>query len=137
MSEMRKIGEMQPIEYTAGGNFRTGLALDAHCDEMRCELGAMTVGEPGKLMFVSLLLRAVQPGKRVALAIRLKEEGTETPALLRTVTLPPNESSGPRDILVKEIPFVLPGHGKKEQRNFTAQAWAHYMDTDTAQASAL
>lgn len=121
-----------PVEVTVGG-----------CqDSMVMDLGNTLLESPGRIVQLSVTVRNVCPGKRVALAVILTEvdpSGGEYPRGMKTLTLPAHSAPTCRDILVRCIKFVLPedlnvSGGEPTAmcgvRNLRVRLIAHNIDTD-------
>jgi len=97
---------------------------------IRCEQG-------GCILEVSLKLKDVAPGRRVAVGVLLEEETEGGGGLChgaRTIAVPAHRNSAPSDIPLDHILFVLPRFDAEEnvrpQRRFRVSAVSHYMDAD-------
>lgn len=75
------------------------------------DLGPLPPAEEGCILELALTLEGVQPETRTALALtltELDEAGREFPRGVRTLLVPAHHGEGPRDIVVRDIRFLLP-----------------------------
>lgn len=96
----------------------------------------------GRIVELSLKIKNVCPKKRVALAVILKEidkAGNEYSRGLKTITIPAHNYPMCKDVMVKNIRFVLPEdlnvnstnpNSICSERNFRASFIANYIDSD-------
>lgn len=111
------------------------------CEDTKdCEFGEMSLDGQGRILDVSLTLRNVCPGKRVAVGIVLTEvdeNNREYPRGQKIVSVPAHNSPTCRDIPVSNMRFVMPEDisvsGSDDMccncRHFIARVAAHYIDT--------
>ena len=97
----------------------------------------------GRIVQLDATLKAVCPGKQVAVSILLSEttaDGAEKPRGVKHILVPPQEGTDCRDITLKCIQFSLPEaldtDGSQDsicnERSFHARVIANYVDTDFA-----
>ncbi len=109
------------------------------CDEIVCHnLGDFYPDSQGSILELSLTLKNVCRGKRVAVGILLYEincNDEEYPRGFKTLEVPAQEQCARDDIEVKNIRFILPStpysSGNMEQRRFVVKAISHYIDFNT------
>lgn len=140
MSETNRI----PIRLCAGRYIGEDcVAMDSRSDITTCDLTGLSPDTGGKILDLTIKLRNIRPGKRVALGVILSETG---PGNLRetrgvfTATLPAHNEGDKRDLLVKGVRFVLPEDVRlsgADERHFSVQTIAHYIDAEAAQICAL
>ena len=113
----------------------------SRCDSLVTEdAGDVYLDAQGQIIELSVTLKNVCPGRRVALAAVLTElaqDGTEYPRGMQTLTVPAHTGTTCQDVSVPCIRFVAPGDADVSaaaagcgQRRFRARFLAHYMDTD-------
>lgn len=121
-----------PVEFTIEG-----------CqDTLSLDLGDTYLESQGRILELSVTIKNVCPGKRVALGVILTEtdcNGMEHPRGLKTITVPAHTSPGCRDVRVECIKFVLPEdlnvsggnpNGLCGVRNLKVRLLANTIDTD-------
>lgn len=118
----------------------------SRCDSLVTEdAGDVYLDAQGQIIELSVTLKNVCPGRRVALAAVLTElaqDGTEYPRGMQTLTVPAHTGTTCQDVSVPCIRFVAPGDADVSaaagcgQRRFRARFLAHYMDTDMLCSSA-
>lgn len=120
------------------------VAIDGLADVVTCNLNDVSIESNGRLLDLTVKIRGVQPGKRIALGIlltELAENGAAESRGLRTMTIPAHSESDKRDILVSHIRFILPEDlslGSSDgHRLFSVGALAHYIDLDEALVCSL
>lgn len=124
------------VQYAAAeGGMDVRMDMDARCDAMVYDLARMTMPEDGRLLFINIRIGNVRPGRQVALGIILyeDEDGEKRARGLRTLVIPPVEGESARDVLVREIGFVLP-EARSGAHALSARVVAHYMNPDMAAA---
>lgn len=111
-------------------------------DTLSLDLGDTYLESQGRILELSVTLKKVCPGKRVALGVILTEtdpKGTEHPRGLKTITVPAHSYPSCRDIRVECIKFVLPEdlnvsggspHGLCGTRHLKVRLLANTIDTD-------
>lgn len=121
----------EPAELSVGG-----------CeDSLEFDAGELAMESLGRIVQLSVTLKNVCPGKRVALAALINEvdpEGKEHRRGLKTMTVPAHTGASCRDVTVRCIKFVLPedldvsgsADSVCNRRNFRARFIAHYVDND-------
>lgn len=121
----------EPIDFT----------VDGCKDSLVVDLGDTYLESPGRIVQLSVNVKNVCPEKRVALAVILTEvdgNGNEHPRGLKAITIPAHHYPVCRDVLVKNVKFVLPEdlnttcppHSMCGPRNLRARFIAHNIDTD-------
>lgn len=126
----------------AAGDHTDDIALDRCADCMVLCLSDVELDERGRMLELSVRLKNVCPGKRVALGVilnELDEGGNEYARGMRAVTVPAHNESCGCDVLVRGIRFVLPEDlcsSSDGNRRFTARTTVHYVDLDEAQGCA-
>ncbi|MFQ8831818.1 MAG: hypothetical protein ACLR7U_02260 [Ruthenibacterium lactatiformans] len=99
----------------------------------------------GRILDLTMCLKNVCPGKRVAVGIALSEldpRGNEYPRGMKTFTVPAHHHSYCADIPVEAMRFILPedisvsgtSDSCGNRRHFTARVVAHYIDFNSATA---
>lgn len=118
------------------------LSVDSCSDSVVVDLGDTRLESLGRILQLSVTIKNVCPGRRVALAIVLTEvddKHEEHPRGMKTFTVPAHHQSSCRDVLVRCVKFVVPedlnvsgGDTRSlcHDRNFKARVIAHYIDTD-------
>lgn len=109
------------------------------CDEIICHnLGDFYPDSQGCILELSLTLKNVCRGKRVAVGILLYEincNNEEYPRGFKTLEIPDQEQNVTDDIEVKNIRFILPNtqytSGNMNQRRFVVKVVSHYIDFNT------
>lgn len=117
-----------PIDFT----------ISSCSDAVVIDAGALSLSSQGSIVQLSVTLRDVCPGKRVALAVALSETvcGKQEPRGLKTFVVPAHQNPDCQDITVQCIKFILPDAlndhtcGLCCPRNIQVQCFAHYIDTD-------
>lgn len=140
MSESKKGSRMFEV-FDACGCLNK-IELDDRADVLSLRLGDVEPEQCGRIVELSVLLRRVRPGKRVALGIALSEtdeKGVERPRGVRTLIVPANDGKEGRDVLVRRLSFVLAEEAGARcgGRRLVARVTAHYIDPDEASACAL
>ena len=117
------------------------LAISRCGDTMSCELDDIELDARGRIIELMVRIKDVCPGKRTALGILLHEtngNGEEQARGMKTITVPAHNENCNRDILVRNIRFVLPEDlslaEEGEQRRFAVRTLAHYIDIDDSSA---
>lgn len=118
------------------------LSVESCSDAVVVDLGDTRLESLGRILQLSVTVKNVCPGKRVALAIILTEEDgrhEEHPRGMKTITVPAHHQPSCRDVLVRCVKFVVPedlnvsgGDTRSlcHRRRFKARVIAHYIDTD-------
>lgn len=117
------------------------LAVGGCEDAVHFDAGDLGMESLGRIVQLDVRLRSVCPRKRVALAVLLSEvdqEGNEYKRGLKAMTVPAHARESCRDVMVRNIKFVLPEDldvsgspcGICDTRNFKARFIAHYIDND-------
>lgn len=113
------------------------MTIDGCSDRLACTIAEVRPDGRGHIVEINVRVRGVCPGKRVAMAVRLYElnDGDEEfPRGQRIILLPAHHEQSDRDILARELRFVLPGaldlSGSRGRRRFRAHVFAHYVDFD-------
>ena len=114
------------------------VVIDACSDVMSCELKEVLLDRQGSILDISARLYGVCPGKRVSVGLILHEldaAGNEYARGMKTMLLPAHQESGPCDVLVKSVRFVLPAEldlrsTADASRRFIVRTIAHYADGD-------
>lgn len=113
------------------------------CEEVKtCHLNDVVLTDQGRILNLSLTIRNVCRGKRVALAVALYEVGScgkEYSRGTKVMTIPAHYKSCCKDIDVPCMRFVFPedisvGSGNSmctATRHFIARVDAHYIDSDS------
>lgn len=120
-----------PVDFTISGC----------ADAVTVDAGTIALDSQGRIVQLSVTLRGVCPGKRVALAVVLSETdcaGDQQPRGMKTFVIPAHQRPGCQDVTVRCIKFILPdqladctcGTGLCQTRNLHVQCFAHYIDTD-------
>lgn len=112
-------------------------ALDGAADLTELELGDIHPAGGGAMVELSVCLKAVLPGRRVALGVLLYEDtdGGRRACGMRVCSIPPHREPAAADIRVEGVGFVVPG-GAGERR-FAARVLAHYADIDECTACSV
>lgn len=108
-------------------------------DAKSCDMGNAYMENQGRILDLTLTLKCVCPGKRVALGVALSEVDAcnqEYSRGLKTMTIPAHNNSCCMDIPVSSMRFILPEDisvsGSRDmcasQRHFIARVDAHYID---------
>ena len=131
--------ERRPVQLGCGCpemKFRVDACREC-TDVSLCDAGMTDLG---RLIRLDLRVRDVCPGKRVAVAVILTEEGPcgeEKPMGMKTFTIPAHNGEICRDVRLNCIEFVAPeekgrcGCGSLcRTRKFKARVVANYLDTD-------
>ena len=112
-------------------------------DALHMQLSAVEMQSLGRIVQLDVTVKAVCPGKRVAVSILLSEtdaQGQEHPRGVKHLLIPAQEGTECRDITLRCIPFSVPealdASGDPgsicNSRSFQARAIANYVDTDYA-----
>ena len=107
------------------------------------QLPAVEMQSLGRIVQLDVTVKAVCPGKRVAVSVILSETdeaGQTHPRGVRHLLIPAQEGEGCRDITLRCIPFSVPEALDPSgtpgsicnARHFQARAIANYVDTDFA-----
>lgn len=120
------------------------VAMDGCADVVTCRLNDVLLESSGRILDLTVKIRGVQPGKRMALGVlltELAENGAAESRGLRTMTVPAHTQPGKRDILIPHVRFVLPENlslGRSDGRRlFSVGVLAHYIDLDEALVCSL
>ncbi len=114
-------------------------------DHKVCHIGDTVMEGQGRILDLTMCLKNVCPGKRVAVGIALSEldpRGNEYPRGMKTFTVPAHHHSYCADIPVEAMRFILPedisvsgtSDSYGNRRHFTARVVAHYIDFNSATA---
>ena len=114
-------------------------------DHKVCHIGDTVMEGQGRILDLTMCLKNVCPGKRVAVGIALSEldpRGNEYPRGMKTFTVPAHHHSYCADIPVEAMRFILPedisvsgtSDSCGNRRHFTARVVAHYIDFNSATA---
>lgn len=108
-------------------------------DAKTCNLGNVPIEYQGCILDISLRLKNVCPGKRVAVGISLYEVdscGVEYSRGMKMFTVPAHGGSCCADIPICDIRFILPedisvgsGEGCTSRRHFIVRVDAQYLDS--------
>lgn len=112
------------------------------CEECKTvNLADCTVDGSGRELNVTMTLRNVCPGKRIAVGVTVTEmdsAGNEHPRGFRAITLPARGGSAPCDVTMPVTRFVLPEDSRADgscgcggRRHFVIRTNSQYLDTDT------
>ena len=113
-----------------------------HCrDAVTAELPGAVLPSLGRIVTVTAVVKNVCPGKRVAAAITLSEEGedgTLHPRGTKMILIPAQAGTECRDVVLKCVRFVVPEALDEtgdpgsicNERHFRAGIFANYVDTD-------
>lgn len=115
-------------------------------DYKHCHLDDSSIEGQGRILDLSLCLKNVCPGKRVAVGVLLYEidsHGHEYPRGLKTFTVAAHRHNCCADIPVETVRFILPedvgvgtaGDSCGCRRHFIAKVAAHYMDFNSTGAA--
>lgn len=112
------------------------IRTDSCSDILSCNLAEFQMDSRGRILEVNACIRAVCPGRRTAVAFELfelDESDAEHARGMKTLTLPAHNESGSRDILLRNIRFVLPEDDDMPcvngERRFVVRSTIHYIDT--------
>lgn len=110
------------------------------CEEIiDIDAGAVSMGLMGRVARVSVTLRNVCPGRRIAVAVLLSEldsDGNEYQRGIRTLTVPAHSYATSRDIRLNCITFVLPedidpiSSETFGERTFRTRVYANIIDSE-------
>lgn len=115
------------------------LTVEGCADAVEVDLGELWLGSQGRILQVSVTIKEVCPGRRLALAAILTEvdrDGREEQRGMKTMTIPAHNGPGCRDVQVKCIRFVVPedlslsGGAMCAPRKFKVRFFANQIDTD-------
>ena len=112
-------------------------------DAIRVVLDPAGIASLGRIVQLDVTLKAVCPGKRVAVSIMLMElgpDGTELPRGVKHILVPARTGEACQDVTLNCVQFSLPealdASGKTgsicDPRQFSARVIANYVDTDFA-----
>ena len=110
-------------------------------DALDFDAGDLALDSLGRILQLSVTVKNVCPGKRVALAVILTEKNDKDEEFnrgVKTILIPAHSRTGCRDITVRCIKFVLPEvldesgdpDALCDQRHFRARFIANYIDSD-------
>ena len=110
-------------------------------DALRTELPPVSLQSLGRIVQLDVTVKAVCPGKRVAVSVILtetNEAGEKMPRGVKHILIPAQTGEGCQDITLRCIQFSVPealdatGNTGSicNARQFGAQAIANYVDTD-------
>lgn len=108
-------------------------------DYKLCAINNVQTEQQGRILDLSLTLRSVQPGKRVAVGVVLTEvdtSGNEYPRGTKILTVPAHYNACCKDVEVAATRFILPEDisvdtepgACSDRRHFIARVTAHYID---------
>ena len=108
-------------------------------DHKLCNIGETAIGGQGRILELTMKLKNVCPGKRVAVGVALVEcdhEGHEYPRGMQTFTIAAHRHQGCSDLPVPPMRFILPEDISVggcdspcgSRRHFKAKVVAHYID---------
>ena len=111
-------------------------------DAKSCDMGDTVLEDQGRILDLSLTLKNVCPGKRVALGVALTEVDScqnEYPRGIKTMTIPAHSNICCTDIPVTGMRFIMPEDISvsgstsmcTSQRHFIVRVDAHYIDMST------
>ena len=131
------------IEVPEGCPEPTAITVPGCQDAVRAVLNPTGIASLGRIVQLDVTLKAVCPGKRVAVSILLSEtdaEGMEHPRGVKHILVPAQEGDACRDYTLRCVQFSLPealdASGDPgsicNSRSFHARAIANYVDTDFA-----
>lgn len=112
-------------------------------DSITFDAGDVVIDSQGRILQLTVTLKNVCPGKRVALAVILTEvddQDHEYKRGIKTILVPAHSRTGCTDVTVRCVKFVLPEELRVDgssdtmckQRKFRARFLANYVDTDFA-----
>lgn len=116
---------------------------DYYCERFEdyklCAINNVQTEQQGRILDLSLTLRSVQPGKRVAVGVVLTEvdtSGNEYPRGTKILTVPAHYNACCKDVEVAATRFILPEDISvgtetgtcSDRRHFIARVTAHYID---------
>lgn len=110
-------------------------------DTAACSLTEVRPEAQGRIVEISVRVRGICPGKRVALGImlhELDENDAEHVRGMKSMTLPAHHEQSCRDVIVEGVRFVLPedvslsAEGTCGERRFRVRTHVHYMDVADA-----
>lgn len=112
-------------------------------DHKVCHIGDTVLEGQGRILDLTMRLKNVCPGKRVAVGVSLSEidsRGNEYPRGMKTFTVPAHRHTYCTDVPVEAMRFILPEDisvsGVSDpcgnRRHFTAKVVAHYIDFNSA-----
>ena len=112
-------------------------------DSLRTELPPVSLQSLGRIVQMDVTVKAVCPGKRVAVSViltEMSEAGEKTPRGVKHILIPAQEGEACQDITLRCIQFSVPealdASGNTgsicNARQFEAQVIANYVDTDFA-----
>ena len=121
----------------------TVFQVDGCQDALRVQLNDTELKSLGRIVQVDVTIKAVCPGKRLAVSIILTEtgaDGTAYPRGVKHILVPAQTGDACQDITLRCIPFSLPEAldptgsmtSLCNPRSFHAQVIANYVDTDFA-----
>ena len=121
----------------------TGFSILGCKDAAHISLADTVLSGLGRIVQADVTLKAICPGKRVAVSIQLMEvspDGTELPIGVKHILVPAQTGETCQDVTLKCIPFSLPealdATGNTDSlcnpRKFAARVTSNYVDTDFA-----
>ena len=128
--------EYSPVQCTDGQKSNV-FTLAAGEKTKVFSLGDVCCEQDGCILAVTLNLKHVTPGRRVAVGVLLEEELEDGGALcrgVRTITVPAHQNAALSDIPLDNILFVLPcgeidkSAPAQDSRRFRVSVVSHYMD---------
>lgn len=103
------------------------------CTDFVCaDVGEIQLQSQGRILQLNVTLTNVCPNREVAMAVILTEKPENVRRGMKVFSIPAHNGSQCKDVLVKNITFVLPEDGLDicRPRNFSAQIIAHYATTN-------
>lgn len=123
------------LQYTSECHSGSTALTICHCgDNTNHMLDDLYLDAPGRILRMCVRMKDICPGRRTAVAITLHElddNGNEHARGIKTFTMPAHSEPCSRDILIRNIRFVLPDDEDFEgceNRKFVVRTLAHYVD---------
>lgn len=116
------------------------------CEDYKmCRIGDAAIDGQGRILDLSMRLKDVCPGKRVAVGVMLHEvdaRGARHPRGMKTFTVPAHRHGCCADVPVETVRFILPedagcgaGGPCGDSRHFIVKVSAHYIDFNSGGAA--
>lgn len=108
------------------------------CRDFVCmDVGDIQLQSQGRILRLDVTINNVCPNREVAMAVILTEKPENIDRGMKVFRIPAHSSQNCRDVVVKNIIFILPEDNMDmcRERNFTAKVLAHYATTDYICAS--